>query len=157
MSPRRDDDDDYDDRKGDYDDEYEDERPSRRGSRRGKAQQPGKAQAIAIMTLIGGIVACLNSGLWLVNISIWGIGSFGIGFLCCLWPGPYYGITVGVLAIIKGAQLLGKDARSHAPPRGISIMMIINIINGDVINCVLGILNLVFCTDPEVENWYRGG
>jgi hypothetical protein len=137
------DDDDY------YDDEYEDDRPSRRG-RKKRDERPGKVQAIGIMTLIGGIVACLLGLNWLV---LGGLSSMG---LCCLWPGGYYSIVLGILAIIKGSQLLGKEADRMAPPKGIAIMMIINIINGDIICTVMGILILVFCSDPEVEEYFQG-
>lgn len=145
MGSRRDYDDDLDD--DELDDDYRD-RPSRRG-RRKSAERPGKVQAIAIMTLIGGIQAAIFALIWL--------GADLSSFFClCLWPGQYYTAVLAVLAIIKGAQLLGQDARSYPPPRGTAIMMIIDIINGDVVNCVLGILVLVFCSDPEVETFFRG-
>jgi hypothetical protein len=35
-------------------------------------------------------------------------------------------------------------------------MQIVNIINGDVANCVMGILSLVFISDREVERFFRG-
>ena len=133
----------------DQDEQYEDERPSRRGVRR-RDTRPGKVQAIAIMTLIGGIYALLH---------FFGVGgSFAAGSLglCCLWPGWYYGVVVGIMAIIKGSQLLGADARSHAPPKGTAIMMIIDIVNMDVICCVLGIVVQIFCSDPEVEEYLQG-
>jgi len=154
MSPRQ-----YDDDPDDND--YEDDRPSRRGRRsRSGGERPGKVQAIAIMTLIGGIMACVYSGIGLLLLLFYGIvggiATMGIGCLCLLWPGPYYGVTIGILATIKGAQLLGQRAQSLPPPKGTAIMMIINIINLDVVNCVLGILILVFCSDPEVDQWYRG-
>ena len=82
-----------------------------------------------------------------------GLSSFG---LCCLWPGGYYSLVLGIMATIKGSQLMGQDAHKLPPPKGTAIMMIINIINFDVVNCVLGILILVFCSDPEVEDWFRG-
>jgi hypothetical protein len=148
MGSRYDDDDDYDD------DDVRD-RPSRRGKRRRSAQRPGKVQAIAIMTLVGGILATMGGLGVLIYFGLVGAMTL-VGFLCCLWPGPYYGLTIGILAIIKGSKLLGEDARSHAAPRGTAIMMIINIINFDMVNCVLGILILVFCTDPEVEDFFRG-
>ncbi len=137
MGSRRDydDDDDFED----DDDDYRD-RPSRRGRGR-SAVRPGKVQAIAIMTLIGGIYAIVH---------FLGVAGSSGGF-CCLWPGLYYALVVGIMAIIKGSQLLGEQAPYQAPPKGIAIMMIINIINGDMINCVLGIIVLVFCSDPEVE------
>jgi len=144
---------DYDD-DDDLDDDIRD-RPSRRG-RRSSAQRPGKVQAIAIMTLVGGILATINALAILAYIGMMGAATLGIGLLCCLWPGPYYGLTIGILATIKGSQLLGQDARSQPPPKGTAIMMIINIINVDIVNCVLGILVLVFCSDPEVEDFFRG-
>ncbi len=35
-------------------------------------------------------------------------------------------------------------------------MMIINIVNGDIANLALGIVVLVFCSDPEVESFFQG-
>jgi hypothetical protein len=101
------------------------------------------------MTLIGGIQSAVIALVWL------GMDVSSL-FCLCLWPGQYYTIVVAIMAIIKGSQLLGQDARSHAPPRGIAIMMIIDIINGDIVCCVLGIIILVFCSDPEVEEFFRG-
>jgi hypothetical protein len=150
MASRRDYDDDIDDV---VDDDYRD-RPSRRG-RRG-ADRPGKVQAIAIMTLVGGIIATLNALAILAYFGMTAVMTLGLGLLCCLWPGPYYGLVIGILAIIKGSQLMGQDARSLPPPKGIAIMMIVNIVNFDVVNCTLGIIILVFCGDPEVEEFFRG-
>jgi hypothetical protein len=147
--------DDYDD----DDDDFEDDRPirrSRHSGRRRLGERPGKVQAIAIMTLIGGIVACLNSAAVIAYLGLVGVASGGFGCVCCLWPGPYYGLTAGILAIVKGSQLLGENA-SHVPaPRGTAILLIVNIINLDVIGLVLGIICLVFCSDPEVEDFFRG-
>jgi hypothetical protein len=139
----------------DYDDD-DDDRPSWRGRRSRSGQRPGKVQAIAIMTLIGGIVACLNAAAVIGYVGIMGLASMGVGCLCCLWPGPYYGITAGILAIVKGSQLLGERAPSLPPPKGTAILLIVNIVNLDVIGLVLGIIILVFCSDPEVEEFYRG-
>jgi hypothetical protein len=129
----------------DYEDDYEEDRPSRRG-RKSREERPGKVQAIAIMTLIGGIYAILH---------FLGVGG-GSSLICCLWPGLYYALVVGILAIIKGSQLLGQDARLQTPPKTIAILMIIEIINIDIICTVLGIIILVFCGDPEVEEYFQG-
>jgi hypothetical protein len=81
----------------------------------------------------------------------------GVSYGClCIWPGTYYALVVGIFGIMKGSQLLGADARLQTPPRGVAIMMIIDIINGDVVNCVLGIIILIFCSDPEVEGYLQG-
>jgi hypothetical protein len=108
-------------------------------------EKPGKVQAIAVMILVGGILAC-----------IWGMGSTLLsGFACCLWPGAYYGFVMGIMAIVRGSNLLGDYAYRLPPPQGIAIMMIINIINGDAVNLTLGILVLVFLSDPEVKAYFR--
>src|SRR6266542_5910886 len=124
---------------------YEEDRPSRR-SRRGV--KPGKVQAIAIMTLVGGIWALFWA---LVFGTPAGLSSMG---LCCI-PG-IYGVVVGIMAIIKGSQLLGENAREQPAPTSIAGMMLINIINLDVPNLVMGIVCLVFLSDPEVKEFFRG-
>lgn len=142
--------------------EYEDEpRPSKRRARdedyeddydaprrRRRADKPGKVQAIGIMMLVGGILACLLT----LSVHSWAAFlSFG---LCCI-PGTYC-LIMGIMAIIRGTQLLGDKAYVYPPPQGIAIMMIINIINGDVVNLVLGILVLIFLADEEVKDYFRG-
>lgn len=139
--------------------EYEEDDDYAPPRRRGR-EKPGKALAIAIMMLIGGILATISSVFWLIELAIlggmFGVATFGLGFLCCLWPGPYYGLTYGIMAIIKGSRLLGERAYAERPPRGIGIMMIINIINLDLPSLVMGILVLVFLGDPEVKDYFRG-
>lgn len=153
--------DDYDDepppprrraRTDDYDDDDDDAPPRR--SRRRRDDKPGKVQAIAIMILIGGILAALHAVIWFVYIAIVGVASVGVGFLCCLWPGPYYALVLGIMGILKGARLLGQQAHRELPPQGLAIMMIINIINFDMWNLVLGIIVLVFLNDEEVKDYF---
>jgi predicted Zn finger-like uncharacterized protein len=137
----------------DYDEEDHPETPYRRRRVRPK---PGKVQAIAIMMLVGGILATLGSGAVLLYFGLIGVATMGFGLLCCLWPGPYFGLVMGIMAITKGAQLLGDKDYRVAPPQGIAIMMIINIINADLVNLVLGIIVLVFLADEEVKEYFRG-
>jgi predicted Zn finger-like uncharacterized protein len=126
----------------DYDEDYDSLRPRRR------PDKPTKVQAIAIMILVGGIIAC-NKFFFL---DIWlGISTLG---LCCV-PGTY-SLVLGIMAIIKGVQLLGDRDYLQPPPTGIGVMMIINIISLDVINLTLGILVLAFLGDPKVREYYRG-
>jgi hypothetical protein len=126
-------------------DDYEEEDYPR--DRRGR-EKPGKVQAIAIMTLVGGILAVLL-GLWLLFV-----GVFTCLFL--FWPGTYYSLVVGIMAIIKGSQLLGPEAHRQSPPQAIAIMQIANIVNGDVPNCVMGILSLVFLSEKPVARFFHG-
>jgi hypothetical protein len=128
-------------------DEDHDRRPRRR--RLGR-EKPGKVQAVGVMMLIGGILAIM---LFVFLFLFGGIGSMG---LCCVWPGTYYSLIMGILAVIKGSQILGDNAHLQAAPRGTAVMMIINILNLDVTNLAMGIVCLVLLNEPEVERYFRG-
>ena len=122
--------------------DYVDEPPSRPRPR-GK---PGKVQAISIMMLVGGIYALVHA-----------LGAVAAStFMCCLWPGVYYAIVMGVMAIVTASPLLGENAHLQAAPRTVAIMQIVNIINLDVVNCAMGIISLVFLNEPEVRRYFRG-
>lgn len=129
--------------RSDDDDDIDIGRPRRsRGS-----EKPGKVTGIGVMMLIGGIEAILLA-----------LGAAGatVG-MCCLWPGTYYSLVIGILAIVKASSILGADASRNPPPTGTAIMMIINIINGDILCLVLGIIILVFCGDEEVQGYLAKG
>ena len=142
RSRRRDDYDDDDDRprpRRTYDDrdDYDDERrppPNRRRS---------QVQAVAIMFLVGGILGLLT----MLGI---GVGSV---FVCCLWPGIYFEIVWAIMAIIRASNMLGRD--DLPSPTALAVCQIICIVNGDVVNCVLGIVCLVMLNDPAVGQYYR--
>jgi GYF domain 2 len=124
-------------REDDYgrDDDYD--RP-----RRKRNERPGQVQGIGIMMLVGGILGLITA------LSI----SLGSGFICCLWPGIYFEIVVGILMIIRGVNMMNQD--NQGPPRTLAIMQIIFIVNGDIINCVLGIVSLIMLNDAKVQNYY---
>ncbi len=109
----------------------------------GQPIKPGKLQAVAIMTLAGGIWAILTC---------FGIGLGTAGF----WIPWIYSLVLGIMAIIKGSQMLGSNpAPAFASAKTIAIMQIVNIINCDMVNLTLGIITLVFLNDPEVREHLR--
>ena len=109
----------------------------------GQPIKPGKIQAISVMTLVGGILAILTC---------LGIGLATVGF----WIPWIYSLVLGIMATIKGSQMLGSNpAPAFASARTIAIMQIVNIINCDVVNLTLGIISLVFLNDPEVKKHLR--
>jgi hypothetical protein len=125
-----------------HQEDYLDEPPSRPRRR----EKPGKVQAISIMMLVGGIYALIHA-----------MGTvFALRLACCLWPGTYYGIIVGIMAIVTASPLLGETAYRQPAPRTVAIMQIVNIIDFDVVNCVMGIISLVFLNEPEVRRYFRG-
>ena len=118
----------------DLDDDYDD-RPRRRNVK------PGQIQAVAIMMLVGGILGVF------VFLG-WASTCFGL-----VWPGVYFELVVSILAIVRAANMLGRD--DQGPPRTLAILLIICIINFDIINCVLGIVSLVMLNDSQVQAYYR--
>jgi hypothetical protein len=146
----------------------EDERPSRRSSRRDdddddddyvrrspsqSKAKPGALTAVAVMLLVGGILSCLVALGLMGYAGLFGIGTMGIGLICCLWPGMYFQLVFGIMAIVRSSQMLGKrDVKG--PPKGMCIMQIICIVNGDITNCVLGIVGLVLLGQEDVRRWY---
>ena len=98
------------------------------------------------MMLVGGIYALVHA-----------LGAVAAsGLACCIWPGVYYAIVMGVMAIVTASPLLGDNARLQPPPKSVAIMQIVNIINLDVVNCAMGIISLVFLNEPEVRRYFRG-
>lgn len=148
---RRDDDD--DDRRrirrtaDDLDDDYDD-RP-----RRSRQQKPGQVQAVGIMMLVGSIMSLLYALGIIIYILAVAAATLGVGLLCCLWPGIYVAAVFGILGLIRGINMLNQD--DQGPPRTLAILQIICVVNGDIINCVLGIVSLVMLNDPQVRAYYR--
>jgi hypothetical protein len=89
------------------------------------------------LLLAGGICAILN-----VVVAI--LCSV---FLCCFWPGVYLALGWSIVAIVRGSQMLSMDDHGP-PPRLLAILQVLLIINLDVVNLVLGIVNLA-----SLEKW----
>lgn len=93
--------------------------------------------------LIGGIFACL------VSLAI-------AGATMCLWIPWIYGLVAGIMAIIKGIQLMGDVRPGSGIPTAQPVMLIINILNGDMIGMVMGIIALVLLNDPQSKAYLKG-
>jgi len=107
--------------------------------------KPSKVQAISIMMLINGILNVVY-GLGL-TISVV-IGTVGIGLLCA--PVTILPTVLGIFEIIAATRLLSTPPR-RINVQTLAILEICSIITGDIISCVIGILNLVFYNDPETK------
>jgi len=115
---------------------------------------PGKLQAIAIMTLVGGIIGVLVGLLYGCYFGLLTIATFGFGVVFMLFP--IYALIFGIMAITKGSQMLGSNPLpAFRSAKSIAIMQIINIICCDLFNLIMGIINLVFLNDPEVRDYLR--
>ncbi len=110
--------------------------------------KPGKIQAIAIITLVQGIMA-------IIGALGWALGTF------CFWVPFIYGLVYGIMAVIKGSAMLGQNPwPAYQTVRTTAIMGIVNVINCDLLfGMTGGIIILVFLNDPEVKGYIqsRGG
>ena len=112
--------------------------------------KPGKVQAIAIMTLVGGILAILASLAWATYVIIFGMLSFGL--LCVFIVFPIYQLTAGIILTVRGSKMLGKNPQTAYPSaKSSAILQIICIICCDLFNLVMGIVSLGNQGDPQVR------
>lgn len=109
--------------------------------------KPGTVQAIAIMTLINGIL----------NI-LWGgaatLGMLAGVFTICLTPFTILPFVLGIFEIIYAAKLMYNPPQPVQPSQTIAILEICCILVGNVISLVVGILALVFYNDPQVKAYF---
>ncbi len=112
------------------------------------SQKPGKVQAIAIMTLIDGVLNILYAISFALGLVVGAFGTFGLTLLCV--PVAVLPLVVGILEIIGSAKLLNAQPRKFKV-QTIAILEIVNIISLFFPSLIVGILNLVFYNDPEVK------
>ena len=120
----------------------------------GQPIKPGKIQAISIMTLVGGIIGVLVGLTYGCYFGMVTIATLGLGVFFMILP--IYALIFGIMAIIRGSQMLGSNPLpAFKSAKTTAIMQIVNIICCDLINLTMGIVNLVFLNDPEVKDYLR--
>jgi hypothetical protein len=103
--------------------------------------KPDKVKAIAIMSLVDGIINIMVALGWIA--------------LICTAPLGLYALVVGVVGIIYASKLLSSYPQGVTPNKTLAILQIVNIITGNVISTIIGIITLVFYDDPEVIHYYN--
>ena len=105
---------------------------------------PGKVQAISIIMLVNGILNVL------AGITITGAAVASIVGLLCM-PIAVLPLVLGIFEIVYASRMLsGKTVESNTI-KTLAIFEIANILYGNVLSVVAGILNLVFLDDPETK------
>ncbi len=107
--------------------------------------KPSLVMAIALMTLVNGIV----------NI-IWGIGiivgTAGLSLLC--FPIPLFPIVLGGFEIAYAIKLLATPPQPVQPSQAIAIWEIVAVFVGNVFSLIVGILALIFYNDSTVRGYF---
>jgi hypothetical protein len=115
-------------------------------------KKPGQVQAIAILTLISGILNILASFGWILAAILGIFTTFGLTLLCvpfAMLPG-----ILGIFELIYAAKLLPEHPKSVKPNQTIAILEIVCILTGNPYPLVVGILALIFYNDPTVQAYF---
>jgi uncharacterized membrane protein len=111
------------------------------------ASKPDKVQAIAIMTLVNGILNVL----WGLGATFGVVvGTLGLGILCA--PFTILPTVLGIFEIVGGAKLMNTPPRKFNV-QTIAIFEIIAVAGGAGISLIIGILNLVFYNEPATREY----
>jgi hypothetical protein len=109
---------------------------------------PGKVQAIAIIMLVNGILNVL------AGLSITGAAIVSVIGLFCL-PVAVLPLVLGVFEVVYASRMLSGKVVAANTIKTLAIFEIANIVYGNVLSVVAGILNLVFLDDPQVKSYIQ--
>ena len=144
----------------------------------GVTTRPSMVTAIAVMTLVSGVLNLLGGVGGLVAGVVAGV-VFGFmpqmfssyEFRDARFVGPMM-LTIGIITFLilvalaifylvlaflelrYGIQLLANPPKALKPARHIAVMEIVAIIGGNIIAAVIGVLALVFYADPSVQAYF---
>jgi len=110
-------------------------------------EKPGQVQTIAIMCIIDGILNIL----WAISLA-GGLIATLVGALCV--PVALYPLVLGIIELIYGFRLSSDHPQVEKPAQYLAIMQIANILVGDVISLIIGIISLVFYNDSRVQAYF---
>ena len=113
------------------------------------AGKPGMVQALAIMTIINGILNILY-GVSVTTAIV--LGTFFVGILCA--PVTILPVVLGIFEIIYGIKLLANPPQPVRPSQTLAILEIVAVISGNIISAVVGVLALVFYADANVKAYF---
>jgi hypothetical protein len=110
-------------------------------------QKPGLVTAIAVMTLVSGIVNLF----WGFVASATALGTI-VGVICL--PITILPTILGIFEIIYAAKLLSTQPEPVQPSTPLAIFQILTIFYGNIFSVVVGILLLIFFNDVAVRDYF---
>lgn len=113
------------------------------------SEKPGMFTALAIITLVSGILNIFY-GLTITVLIV--IGTIGFGLLCA--PVTILPTVLGVFEILYAIKLLSNPQQPVRFSQAIAIMEICCVITGNVLSAVAGILAFVFYNDTSVKAYF---
>ncbi len=111
--------------------------------------KPGLVTALGIITLVNGIFNIL-AGLGLTFGVI--LSTLGLGVLCA--PVTLLPAVLGVFEILYAVKIIADPPQPVQFSQTIAILEICCVVFGNGISLVVGILALVFYSDPSVKEYF---
>lgn len=111
--------------------------------------KPGMLQAVAIITLVSGIINIMTGLGFTLGVVL---GTLGIGLLCA--PVTILPSVLGLFEVLYAVKLLPDPIQRTQPNQVIAILEICSILFGNVLSCAAGIIILVFYNDPKVKAYF---
>lgn len=111
-------------------------------------QKPGLVTAIALMTLVSGIINLF----WGFVASATALGTI-VGVVCL--PITILPTILGIFEIIYAAKLLSAQPQPVQPSTSIAVLEILTFLMGNVFSMVAGILALIFYNDVTVKDYFN--
>jgi hypothetical protein len=116
-------------------------------------QKPDRLTAVAVMTLVSGILNLFWSFGIFLSIAAFGVGTFLIGCICL--PLGFFPLALGVLEIIYAVKLLRNPVSPELKPAyHIAVMEIIDTLFGNVMALIVGVVALIFYNDVAVRRYF---
>jgi len=117
------------------------------GASPSRTQKPSQIQTIAVMCMVDGILNIL----WSITLA-GGLIATLAGIICV--PIAIYPFVLGILEIIYSSKLMADPPNVDAPAQYLAIMQIANILVGDIISLIIGIISLVLYNDSQVQAYF---
>jgi len=106
--------------------------------------RPFQVRLVAFFLVLGGLWAWVH----VIGLLVWSKGA------CCFCPGMPAEMVWGVAAMVRGVQLLLTRRRPRPP----TILVLTQVLLSgalDLVNAMLGVLNVLLICFPESRAYYR--
>ncbi len=116
-------------------------------------RKPDLVTAIAVLTLVSGILNLFWSIGVFIGAVVLGLGTLLVGCICI--PLGAYPLALGTAEIVYAARLLKHPIDPALKPSYvIAVLEIIDMLLGNVLSLVVGVLALIFYNDPAVRRYF---
>lgn len=111
-------------------------------------EKPSNVTALGVLNVVSGVINIVAS----LSVTF-GLAISLVGLICV--PITILPAILGVFEILYGIKLLANPPQPVKPSQAIAICQLITFLYLNVVSGVVGILALVFYSDPEVKAYFE--